>query len=97
VSEHAGDLNLPQNEPPLEVMAVLRRWDPIGVITEANQDEYDGYSAQIVHMLDRGATVDEIVDYIRWVVIERIGIGFNEAHSRDCAEELVSYWNARTD
>jgi hypothetical protein len=33
-------LGMPQNQPHLRVMAVLRRWDPIGVITEENQDEY---------------------------------------------------------
>ena len=32
-------LSMPQNQPHLKVMAVLRRWDPIGVISEWNQDD----------------------------------------------------------
>ena|SRR5277367_3465654 len=88
-------LQLPKNQPHLRVMAVLRRWDPIGVICESNQDEYDTYSARIVHMLDAGANVDDLVEHMRWIVTERMGIGFDETHSRECAEELVSYWRSR--
>src|SRR5688572_25747701 len=93
--EPSDYLSMPQNQPHLKVMAVLRRWDPIGVISEDNQDEYDGYSADVVRLLDRGATVDDIVDYMRWVVTERMEITFDEPHSRDCAEELVNYWQSR--
>jgi len=93
--EPSDYLNMPQNQPHLKVMAVLRRWDPIGVISEQNQDEYDSYSVDVVRLLDRGATVDDIVDYMRWVVTERMCIKFNEPHSRDCAEELVNYWRSR--
>jgi len=88
-------LTMSQNQPHLKVMAVLRRWDPIGVICDKNQNEYDAYSAKIVHMLDHDASVDDIVDYMRWVVIDRMEIGFNEPHSRDCAVELVNYWRSR--
>src|SRR3982750_159469 len=88
-------LSMPQNQPHLKVMAVLRRWDPIGVISEDNQDEYDSYSGDVVRLLDRGATADEIVDYMRQSVTERMGIAFDEPHSRDCAQELVDYWRSR--
>ena len=88
-------LRMPQNQPHLKVMEVLRRWDPIGVITDQNQDEYDSYSVPIVRMLDAGATAAEIAEYMRWVVTERMGIGFDERYSRDCAEELVRYWPTR--
>jgi hypothetical protein len=89
--------NMPQNQPHLKVMAVLRRWDPIGVIGEDNQDECDGYSGDVVRMLDRGASVTDIVEYMRWVVTDRMGISFDEPHSRDCAQELVDYWRSRKD
>ena len=86
-------LRLPQNQPHLKVLAVLRRWDPIGVIDEDNQDEYDGYTFAVVRLLDRGATVDEIVDYMRLVVMDRMELSvFDEPHSRDCAQELIDYW-----
>ena len=90
-------LRMPQNQPHLRVMAVLRRWDPIGVVNEHNQDEYDHpYSVDIVHLLDRGATVDDLVQYMRWAVLEHMGLSsFDEAHSRDCAQELVDYWPSR--
>ena len=89
-------LNMPQNQPHLKVMAVLRRWDPIGVISEDNQDEYDSYSVDVVRLLDRGGTVDDLVDYMRWVVTDRMGMShFDEAHSRDCAQELVNCWPSR--
>ena len=93
--ESSDYLRLPQNQPHLKVMAVLRRWDPIGVITDEHRDEYDAYSVPIVHMLDAGASVDEIVDYMRWVVTDRMCIVFNETHSRDCAEELGEFWRSR--
>jgi hypothetical protein len=96
--EQSDYLSMPQNQPHLRVMAVLRRWDPIGVITDENQDEYDGYSVQIVHMLDRCATVNDIVEYMRLAVTEHMGMShFDEPHSRDCAEELVNYWRSRRD
>src|SRR5437870_3551975 len=93
--EQSDYLSMPLNQPHLKVMAVLRRWDPIGVISQDNQDEYDRYSVDVVRLLDRGATVDDIVDYMRWAVTERMGIAFDEAHSRDCAQELVDYWRSR--
>ena len=94
--EPSDYLSMPQNQPHLKVMAVLRRWDPIRVISEHNQDEYDSYSVAVVRLLDQGATVDQIVDYMRWVVTDRMGMShFDEANSRDCAQELVDYWLSR--
>jgi hypothetical protein len=94
--EMSDYFSLPQNQPHLKVMAVLRRWDPIGDICEENQDEHDSYSADVVHLLDRSATVDDIVAYMRWVVTDRMGMRpFDEPQSRDCAQELVEYWRSR--
>ena len=73
----------------LKVMEVLRRWDPIGVIDEANQDEYDGYSAGFVRRLDAGASVEDLVEHMRRIVTQAMEIRFDEAHSRDCATEMV--------
>lgn len=88
--------SLPQDQPHLKVMAILRRWDPIGVISENNQDEYDSYSAAVVRLLDRGATVDDIVNYMRQVATVNMGMSvFDEPHSRDCAKELVDDWQSR--
>jgi hypothetical protein len=97
MSEDFEYLRLPQNQPHLKVMEVLRRWDPIGVICDSCQDEYDGHSVQVVRMLDADATVESLPEYLRWVVTERVGIDFDEARSRDCAEEFVRYWSRRMD
>ncbi|QDU25619.1 hypothetical protein ETAA8_06890 [Anatilimnocola aggregata] len=94
--EPSDYLSMPQNQPHLKVMEVLRRWDPIGVISEKNQDEYDSYSVDVVRLLDRGASVEEIVEYMRWVVTDQMGMShFDKRHSRNCAQELVAYWQSR--
>jgi hypothetical protein len=94
--EQSDYFGMPQNQPHLKVMAVLRRWDPIGVISEDNQDEYDSYSFDVVRLLDRGASVQDVVQYMRWVVTDQMGMShFDEPHSRDCAQELVDYWQSR--
>ena len=69
----------------------------IGIIgSEDNQDEYDGYSSDVVRMLDRAAGVDDLLDYMRWVVKHRMGMShFDEPHSRACAQELVDDWRSR--
>ena len=92
MAEPSDYVGRPENQRHLKVMAVLRRWDPIGVISDENQDEYDSYSAHIVRMLDAGATVDDLVQHMRWIVTVRMEIGFDEAQSRDCAQELVGFW-----
>ena len=46
-------LKRPDAQGHLKVMELLRKWDPIGVITKENQDEYDMYSADIVRLLDQ--------------------------------------------
>ena len=87
-------LNRPDAQGHLKVMAVLRKWDPIGIITDQNQDEYDTYSSDIVRMLDSGATVNALLKHMKWIVTEQMGIGFNKLHSRACAEELVEFWRS---
>ena len=87
-------LSRPAHRGHLKVLEVLRRWDPIGVISEEHQDEYDGYSSGIVRLLDEGATEEELVRHMRRIVTERMEIPFDESHSRDCARELVGFWKA---
>jgi hypothetical protein len=87
-------LRRPDAQGHLKVLKVLRRWDPIGVIGEDNQDEYDMYSATFVRILDAGATVDALLKHMRWIVTERMSIAFDERHSKDCANELVEFWRS---
>ncbi len=81
-----------------KVMEVLRKWDPIGVVCENNQDEYDAYSVGFMRLLDAGGSVDELVAEMRCVVLERMGMpSFDERHARACATELVSFWRSWKD
>ncbi len=78
-----------------KVITVLRRWDPIGVISESHLDEYDRYASTIVRLLNEGADVQKMVDHMRNLVLVAMGMAsFDEPHSRKCAEELVSCWTA---
>lgn len=76
----------------LKVMALLRQWDPIGVITAENQDEYDGYSAAIVRMLDAGIPEKELLGFMKRIVTDSMGISCDEGRTREIAHELVEFW-----
>ena len=81
-----------------KVLEVLRRWDPIGVICDDNQDEYDGYSVGFMRLLDAGASVDDLVREMRGIVLEHMGMpSFDEAHARACATELAEFWRSWKD
>jgi len=86
-------LRRPENQGHLKVMEILRDWDPIGVISEQNQDEYDGYSAGFVQMLDAGASLEELTKHMQWIVKDQMGLGFfDQAKSRRCAEAMIAFW-----
>ncbi len=72
-----------------KVLEVLRKWDPIGVISDRNQDEYDFCAAPIVRKLDAGISVDDLTKHM----IKVIGITIeDERITRSCAQELVDFW-----
>jgi hypothetical protein len=74
---------------------VLRRWDPIGVICESNQDEYEAYAQDFAVRLDAHVEVDEIVGFMRQLVLGHMGMSsFDEARARDCAAELTEFWRS---
>ena len=52
-------------------------WDPIGVTVDPNwpQDEYDNYLEPTLHLLESGASNQEIVEYLAYVVGEHMGLG----------------------
>ena len=81
-----------------KIREVLRRWDPIGVICESNQDEYDSYAQEFASRLDAGMPLDKIVEFMRQLVLEHLGLpAFNEAHARACAMDLAVFWRAWKD
>jgi hypothetical protein len=77
------------------VREALRRWDPIGVICESNQDEYDSHAQDFAARLDARMPVDEIVESMRQLVLGNMGMSsFNEARARACATDLAEFWRA---
>lgn len=80
------------------VRAVLRRWDPIGVICESNQDEYDSHAQEFASRLDAHMPVDKVVEFMRQLVLEHMGMSsFNEARARACATDLAVFWRSWED
>jgi hypothetical protein len=56
-----------------EIRQLWNEWDPIGV-AEAVPDEYDAYLAPTLRLLERNASVDEIIEYLNWVTLEHMGL-----------------------
>ena len=50
-------------------------WDPIGVVSEDIQDEYDSYVAPTLKLLDDGCPAGEIEAYLTSIVRDYIGLG----------------------
>lgn len=82
------------------VQEVLRRWDPIGVLPGPSEhegpiNEYDSYAPQLVTLLRKGASVDEIQN--RLVEIRTMSMGLPTYPEKDrlAAEQLVSWWRNR--
>ena len=78
----------------LKVMECLRKWDPIGVINDPNwpDNEYDGYSAAIVHMLDSGVSKKDLLKHLKKICIENIGIGFDKVKTEKIVDEMLAFW-----
>jgi hypothetical protein len=60
-----------------EIRKVLwEKWDPIGIngSLEAS-DEYNGYAGGVYALLQRGATDNEIADYLRGIETGNMGLG----------------------
>ena len=80
----------------LQVLAVLREWDPIGVDpnnTPDAFDEYDPYSAWVVKMLDQDATAEDIAAGLRQVAVEHMGLShYNDSTALQLVSELKIWW-----
>ena len=54
---------------------LLEVWDPIGVKDEPRaQDEYDSYIGQIYGLLVKGASEQEIIEFLYHVETEQMGL-----------------------
>lgn len=75
-----------------KVLEVLREWDPIGIISERIQDEYDCCAASVVKLLDAGATADDLRQHLIRLADKHMGILADEKQTQACAEKLVKLW-----
>lgn len=75
------------------VKAVLRRWDPIGVVPE---DEYDSYAPQLLSLLYAHCPKAEMAD--RLEALRTVTMGLPAARRRDeeIADELLALPLAET-
>jgi hypothetical protein len=66
-------------------------WDPIG-ISESPQarDEYQAYLKAIVGRVKAGE-LDAIVEYMKWVAGDRMGLSFDEKKARRAAEVMLEW------
>ncbi len=83
----------------LKVKSFLREWDPIGVCPnesapgEMGFDEYDSYAYCLGKMLDQDATGNEIVEYLRKVAIDSIGLShFDDERTQKLVQSLIAWW-----
>jgi hypothetical protein len=69
-------------------------WDPIGVSgSPYARDEYDSYLTSIFGRV-KGGDIEGIVEYMKWVVTERMGMIFDETRARKAAERMLEWKNA---
>src|ERR1700739_3777335 len=55
-----------------QIRAVLNSdWDPVGVVTDNIDDEYDMYIGHIYSLLTRDSSEQDIAEYMLWVELER--------------------------
>ncbi len=88
-------LERPDAKGHLKVLEVLRKWDPIGIISEKHQDEYDSYAPQIIRMLDARCTPKQLAQALYDLKTKHMGLsGFwFMTEEKRIARELVAWWN----
>jgi hypothetical protein len=75
----------------IEIRKVLmQHWDPIGVRDEPfAADEYDSYIPKIISILRRGASAEELIDYLDEIETRRMGFDSQRERGRNAAERLL--------
>lgn len=83
----------PDTQGHLKVWEVLREWDPIGVISESNLDEYDMYAPELIRALDAGATAEFVSNWLTDIASDRMGLSYvDKHHTLACAKKLTDFW-----
>ena len=53
---------------------LLDEWDPIGVKSAGQRDEYDGYIGGVYRLLVSGATAVQVAEHLRKIEVENMGL-----------------------
>ena len=77
-----------------EIRQLWNEWDPIGVVIGNGPDhEYDAYLAPTLRLLERDASTEEIVGYLKWVTLEHMGLS-QVAEPEAFAERLCQWFKS---
>lgn len=73
------------------VQAILRRWDPMDLAPGklAPADEYDDYAPHIVSLVDKGSSVEHMLDHLQKLRRGMICMRENHEHDMDIAREIL--------
>lgn len=81
------------------VRTALRKWDPIGVHPEwpdcPAKDEYDPYAPPILSMLMRGADEADLIDHLRAIRTNLMGLTGDYFPDETTARGLVHWWRTK--
>ena len=70
---------------------LMEHWDPIGVCGEPHAtDEYDNYIPKIKALLKEQASAKVLMDYLDWIVSERMGFTSQREKGRPAATHLLT-------
>ena len=78
----------------LRVLKLLREWDPIGVISDTHQNEYDTYAPRLIRLLDAHCTHHRLAEELRTIRTQDMGLRQSPvtASEKQLAEALVHWW-----
>jgi hypothetical protein len=90
-SQYRKKLKRAAMEQVITVEAVLRRWDPIGVVPGAAPpgDEFNNYAPHIASKVVAGTTVQDLAAHLRHLRTVVIGMGENDEADAKFASEIV--------
>jgi len=94
-SKKSKYLQRPDVQGHLKIMELLRKWDPIGVFgidDDWPKDEYDGYSATIVRMLDAEISERDLFKHLYQIETEHMGLNGNKKNTKSITKEMIAFW-----
>lgn len=77
-----------------ELLALLNKWDPIGVHPEGQEDEYDCFVWPILSILQSGKGKNELVNFLNRHLEEHIGLEPRAHNSEEFADQIIHWWRS---